>query len=87
MILFALLSGLCFANESVDENKNENLYNIYCSSCHTKEEKVVNFSNEKTKEEMIEAIRSGETPMPTYSFLFTDQELISLIEYMESLSK
>ena len=81
-----LLLSFGIANAGIDREDEPELvkrvYNNYCSSCHTKENKIVKIDKEKEDSEMIITIRSGTGGMPTYSWLFTDDDLKKLIEYM-----
>ncbi len=47
-----------------------------------KKKKTILFNKEKEDVSMIKTIRSGTSGMPTYSWLFTDDDLKKLIEYM-----
>lgn len=85
-MLFLLLVVSVSFGES-DLERGETLYNAYCTSCHTQEEKVVNLPENKENAEMIEVIRSGKSGMPTYSWLFEDEDLVKIIEYMKTLPK
>jgi mono/diheme cytochrome c family protein len=80
-----LLSAVCFGSEDLERGKT--LYNAYCTSCHTKEEKVTNLPENKNMSEMIEVIRSGSSGMPTYSWMFEDEDLEQIINYMKTLPK
>ncbi len=82
VLLFVFL-GLAQASEPDD--MPQRLYNAYCINCHTKDEKVVDFDQSTPEEKMIEKIRDGERGMPTYSWLFDDEDLKSIIEYMKTL--
>ena len=88
-LILLLVLGVAKAevNSKDDPPLVEKVYNIYCSSCHTKEEKIILFSKEKEDQDMIKIIRSGKSGMPTYSWLFTDDDLKKLIEYMKINSK
>jgi mono/diheme cytochrome c family protein len=83
-LVFLLVFGIAKAevNSKEDPQLVERVYDIYCSSCHTKEEKIILFDKEKEDVDMIKTIRSGTSGMPTYSWLFTDDDLKKMIEYM-----
>jgi mono/diheme cytochrome c family protein len=85
MLFLILITSLCYGQDDLERGKT--LYNAYCTSCHTQEGKVVNFPEDKEKSEMIEVIRSGRSGMPTYSWLFEDEDLEKIIEYMKTLPK
>jgi len=85
MLFLILITSLCFAQDDLERGKT--LYDTYCTSCHTKDEKVVNLPVDKEKTEMIKVIRSGRSAMPTYSWLFEDEDLDRIIEYMKSLPR
>lgn len=85
MLFLILITGLCFGQDDLE--RGEKLYNAYCTSCHTKEGRVVNLPDNKQKIEMIEVIRSGQSGMPTYSWLFEDKDLEKIIDYMKTLPK
>ena len=85
MLFLILITSLCFAQDDLERGKT--LYNAYCTNCHTKDEKVVNLPVDKEKKEMIEVIRSGTSGMPTYSWLFEDEDLEKIIDYMKTLPK
>ena len=88
-LIFLLMLGVAKAEVSNKDDTQlvEKVYDIYCSSCHTKDEKIILFSKEKEDEDMVKTIRSGKSGMPTYSWLFTDDDLKKLIEYMKINSK
>ena len=88
-LVFLLMFGVAKAEvgNKDDPQLVKRVYDIYCSSCHTKNEKIILFSKEKEDAGMIKTIRSGTSGMPTYSWLFTDDDLKKLIEYMKINSK
>ena len=85
MLFLLLFTSLSLGESNLERGKT--LYNAYCTSCHTQEGKVVNLPEDKEKAEMIEVIRSGRSGMPTYSWLFEDEDLDKIIEYMKTLPK
>ena len=85
MLFLLLMSSLSFGEGNLE--RRESLYKAYCISCHTKEEKVINLPDDKESQEMIKTIRSGSSGMPTYSWLFEDEDLSEIIAYMKTLPK
>ena len=85
MYFLMLISAVCFASEDLDRGKR--LYDAYCTTCHTKEGKVVNLPEDREISDMIKVIRSGNSGMPTYSWLFEDSDLEKIINYMKTLPK
>jgi len=88
MILMLLFITSAIAG-TVEEDKSlvPRVFNTYCSSCHIDEGKMKDFISEHENSSMIKKIRSGESGMPTYSWLFTDEDLVSLIDYMREIDK
>jgi mono/diheme cytochrome c family protein len=85
MLFLLLMTSLSFGEDNLERGKT--LYDAYCTSCHTKEGKVVNLPEEKENQEMIKTIRSGTSSMPTYSWLFEDEDILEIIAYMKTLPK
>ena len=83
MLFLLLLTSLSFGETDLERGKI--LYDAYCTSCHTQEEKVVNLPEDKEKAEMIKVIRGGKSGMPTYPWLFEDEDLEKIIDYMKTL--
>lgn len=75
-----------YASEPEDVKLTERVFNSYCVSCHTVEEKVKHFDGSKEDSVLIAKIRSGDTGMPTYSWLFTDEDLERLIRHMRKIN-
>ena len=91
MNCFVFLLFLNTAYADIDSKKDpklvERVYTSYCSSCHTKDKQILYFDPKQEASEMIKSIRSGSSAMPMYAWLFTDEDLKKLIEYMRITSK
>ena len=87
-ILLILFLSIAQADQSTTTDTDDmpkRLYNAYCTSCHTKDEKVIDFDKNKESAPMIAKIRAGDGGMPTYSWMFDDKDLESIIDYMRTL--
>ena len=86
MLIALFLITAASANPGdVDKDMAPRIFNAYCQSCHMDDGKLKSFDEKNEVKIMIEKIRSGESGMPTYSWLFDDEDLESIIEYMKTL--
>jgi cytochrome c oxidase cbb3-type subunit 3 len=86
-ILIALASAPSFASDMTGEQ----IYKTYCAGCHGAEgqgtEMCPSFTEDKTRleksdEELLLSIKNGKGMMPSFGWLFSDEDTLKVINYL-----
>ena len=86
MITLLLLTGLAIA-EPPEDRQGEALYKAFCITCHKEKTSEGPYRYGITAEEKIKTVREGKGPMPPYGWIFNDDDIENIINYMDSIYK